>query len=103
MTTFKNTEFTELERQVLRNYLPHQCAFDFGQAPMKVQEIGNEIWDNEQDNVQNSTIKGVIGSLVKKGLVVCEAHEGNNVLIWLSDNFEENENLLNETIELVKL
>ena len=102
MTTFKNTEFTKLEKQVLRNYLPHQSAFDFGQAPMKVQEIGNDIWENEKANLQNSTIKGVIGSLVKKGLLVCEAHEGNNVLIWLHDNFKDKEDLLNETIELVK-
>ena len=102
MTTFKNTKFTDLEKQVLRNYLPFQCAFDFGQAPMKVQEIGNEIWENEKANLQNSTIKGVIGSLVKKGLLSSESHEGNNVLIWLHDNFEDNEDLLNETIELVK-
>ena len=103
ITTFKNTDFTELEKQVLRNYLPFQCAIDFGQSPMKVQQIGNEIWKNEKANLQNSTIKGVVGSLVKKGLLSCEAHEGNNILIWLNDNFEDKEYLLKETIELIKL
>ena len=95
-----NTNFTQLEKQILRNYLPHQCAFDFGQRPMKVQEIGNEIWKTENDNVSNSTIKGVVGSLVTKGVLSCEAHEGNNVLIWLHDNFTDNQDLLDEVIKL---
>jgi predicted transcriptional regulator len=101
MTNFKNTKFTDLEKQVLRNYLPHQSAFDFGQAPMKIQEIGNDIWENEKVNLTNDTIKGVVGSLVKKGLLSCESHEGNNVWIWLNDIFRDDEDLLNETIELV--
>ena len=97
MTNFKNTKFTDLEKQVLRNYLPHQSAFDFGQAPMKVQEIGNEVWEVEQVNLTNDTVKGVVGSLVNKG--VLNAEDG---WIWLNDIFRDNEALLNETIELVK-
>jgi predicted transcriptional regulator len=95
-------QFTDLEKQVLRNFLPEQCVFDFGQAPMKVQDIGNNIWENEEVNLSNSTIKGVIGSLVKKGFVSCYAHEENNALIWLGDIFSEKEDLINQIIEECK-
>ena len=96
MTNFKNTKFTDLEKQVLRNYLPYQSAFDFGQEPMKVQEIGNKVWEVEQVNLTNDTIKGVVGSLVNKGFLT--ADDG---WIWLNEIFRDNEDLLNETIELV--
>ena len=94
-----NTKFTQLEKQILRNYLPHQCAFDFGQCPMKVQELGNEIWKTENEDVSNSTIKGVVGSLVKKGVLECDTNEGSP-RIWLDDVFRDNQDLLDEVIKL---
>jgi hypothetical protein len=96
MTTFKNTKFTDLEKQILRNYLPYQSAFDFGQEPMKVQDMGNKVWEVEQVNLSNETIKGVVGSLVNKGILDADD------FIWLNEIFRNNEDLLNETIELVK-
>jgi predicted transcriptional regulator len=101
MTTLENT-FTDLEKQVLRNYLPHQCAYDFGQYPMSVQDIGNEVWKAENVNLDNNTIKGVVGSLVKKEILNCESIDRGSSLIYLDERFYGNEALLNETIDSVK-
>ena len=80
------TTFTQLEKTVLRNYLPKQNAFDFGESPMKISEIGQEIWINEKVNLTNETVKGVVGSLVKKGVLECEDY-GQGQFIWLDDIF----------------
>ena len=92
---------TILEKQVLRNYLPHQSVYDFGQCPMTVKDIGNAIWETEHINISNSTIKGVVGSLVKKEILTSQIAEVNP-LIWLSDRFRDKDELFNEIIELSK-
>ena len=90
-------EFTKLEKTVLRNYLPYQNAYDYGQCPMKVQDIGNKIWDNEKINLENKSIKGIVGSLVKKEILVAD-----DSFIWLDDIFRDNEKRLNKLIIEVK-
>ena len=94
-----NTNFTQLEKQILRNYLPKQSADDFGQEPMKIQDIGNYVWTNENVDLSNETIKGVVGSLVKKGILKCYVAEVVQ-RVWLDEVFRDNEDLLNKVINL---
>ncbi len=89
-------DLTQLEKQVLRNYLPKQSAFDFGQEPMKIQDIGNYVWANENVNLSNDTIKGVVGSLVKKGILDCDER------VWLGNMFRDNQDLLQKYINTSK-
>lgn len=96
-------QFTDLEKQVLRNFLPTQNVFDFGEDPNTINEISFKVFDTEKALLLPSQIKGIVGSLVKKEILSSEDHEldGKN-LIYLNDQFYKNQDLLNELIELTK-
>ena len=104
MTTFKNTNFTKLEKQLLRSFLPIQDVYFVPDGCQKINNITFLIFDNEGDLHMPEALKGVIGSLCKKGVLISEDYEDNGFnYIYLADCFDDNQELLDETIDLVKL
>jgi len=104
MQYFNNTIFTELEKQVLRNFIPTQNVYDFAEDVQKINFISFRIFENEGDLVLANTIKGVVGSLCKKNILHVSDDEGNGFnWIYLHSSFEDNQPKLDELSELVKL
>ena len=103
METLKNTNFTKLEKQVLRNFIPTQNVDDFGEDVQKINYIMGRIFDNEGDLVMPNILKGVVGSLCKKQILFASDDEGNGFnWIYLHESFEGNQPRLDELLELVK-
>ena len=99
----ENLNFTKLEKQVLRNFIPTQNVYDFGQDVQKISLIMGLIFDNEGDFIPPNTLKGVVGSLVKKEMLSVSDDEGNGFnWIYLDDSFKDNQNKLNKLTEMVK-
>jgi hypothetical protein len=89
--------FTELEKQVLRNYFSKGINFDFlPDNSMTLFELCARILTNEGQFVQLETLKGVIGSLSKKNIIECEDYDnnGSNLICpssnynWTKESFE---------------
>lgn len=99
----KTSNFTELEKQVLRNFIPTQNVHDFGEDVQKINLIMGLIFDNEGDFIAPKTLKGVIGSLVKKDILSVSDDEGNGFnWIYLDDSFKGNQELLDKLTDIVK-
>jgi hypothetical protein len=104
MKTFKNTKFTDLEKQLLRSFLPIQNVEFIPDGMQKINQIMGLIFDNENVFHLPKVLKGVVGSLVKKEVLMSEDMEdrGFNCIYLNGDAFDGNQDLLNEIIELVK-
>ena len=98
----KNLNFTKLERQVLRNFIPTQNVHDFGEDVHDINDISALIFNNEGASVSPSTLKGVVGSLCKKNILSAEDHEDNGFnWIFLNDIFYGNQELTNKLTEMI--
>ena len=104
MRTFKNTKFTDLEKQLLRSFLPIQNVEFIPEGMQKINQIMGLIFDNENVFLLPKVLKGVVGSLVKKGVLMSEDMEdrGFNYIYLEGNTFDNNQELLNELIEIVK-
>ena len=101
--TIQDLNFTDLEKQVLRNFIPTQNVSDFGEYPQKINYIMGSIFDNEGELVMPETLKGVVGSLCKKDILEAADDEDNGFnFIYLDNKFYQNQTLLDELAELVK-
>tara|TARA_R110000765_G_scaffold230132_4_gene333594 strand:+ start:457 stop:762 length:306 start_codon:yes stop_codon:yes gene_type:complete len=99
----KNLNFTKLERQVLRNFIPTQNVHDFGEDVHNINDISALIFDNEGEFVLPRILKGVVGSLCKKNILSVEDHEDNGFnWIFLNDIFYGNQELTDELTEIIK-
>lgn len=100
----KDLNFTKLEKQVLRNFIPTQNIDDAGENVKNINNISIDIFDNEKELLLPSTVKGVVGSLCKKSILVADDHEDNgfNFIYLNSDFFNGEQNLVNELMDLVK-
>lgn len=98
-------EITKLEKQVLRNFLPYQDAESPAANSMTITDISVEVFENENEFLNPyTTMKGVIGSLVKKGLLISEDCDDNGFnMIYFGDMFNENQDLIEEYINLSKI
>ncbi len=70
---------TELEKQALENYItnnygdvPHHCVWSFALA------------EDGHNRIDKSKISGIVSSLAKKGLVLCDG-EGNEATTQLTN------------------
>ena len=100
-------KLTSREALVLRTFLPKQNVYDFGEAVYhKMSLLTFDIYDNESVLIIDDELKGVLGSLVKKGLLNVEVEDYYNKnaprFIWLGNMFRDDEDLLNEVIDLAK-
>ena len=69
----------------------------------KINHISFRIFDNEGELVLPNTLKGVVGSLCKKGVLSVADDESNDFnWIYLDDSFYENQPRLDELSELAK-
>ena len=107
-----NLNLTSREALVLRTFLPKQNVNDFGEGVFhKMNFLQFEIFDNEGVLIMPNELKGVLGSLVKKGLMYVDYEDGSekgfgllekletpNQLIWMGDMFRDNQQLLNKMI-----
>lgn len=110
----KSLNLTSREALVLRTFLPKQNVKDFGEGVYtKMNFLTMDIFQNESVLMLPNECKGVLGSLVKKGLVdvdyesdtnfgLKENKETPNQFIWLGGVFEDNQGLLNEVLTLAK-
>jgi predicted transcriptional regulator len=96
----KGLNFTELEKQVLRNFIPTQNVDDAGENVKNINHISIDIFENEREMVLPSTIKGVLGSLCKKGVLYVEDHEDNGFNWVYLNALTQTE--VDEIMELVK-
>lgn len=98
-------KITKLEKQVLRNFLPYQDAESCAANSMSISDISVKIFENENEFLSPfTTMKGVIGSLVKKGLLISEDCEDNGFnMIYFGGMFDENQDLIKEYINLSKI
>lgn len=89
-TTFN---FTDLEKQFLKNYFSKGINLNLlSDNVMTLHELCAVILINENKFIQLDTLKGVLGSLTKKGLFECENYYGDNQkLIYPSSDFNWNQ------------
>src|SRR6056300_16171 len=69
-----NINFTANEKIVINAMLPHQNSDFIADGMSHIKTIQNWISDTGQ-NMTYKTIKGIVGSLVKKGILFCEVME----------------------------
>jgi len=99
----KDLNFTKLEKQVLRNFIPTQNINDAGENVKNINNISIDIFDNEKELLLPSTLKGVVGSLCKKGILQAEDHEDNGSnFIYLSGSFDGDQESIDRIMDLVK-
>lgn len=112
----KSLNLTSREALVLRTFLPKQNVEDFGEGVYtKMNFLTMDIFQNESVLMLPNECKGVLGSLVKKGLVYVDYENGSekgfgtlenietpNQFIYLGGVFEDNQELLNEVLTLAK-
>jgi len=61
-----------------------------------------DIFDNEKDILIPSTLKGVVGSLCKKDILMSDDFEDNgSSFIYLSTRFADDQESINELMKLV--
>ena len=106
----KNLNLTSKESLVLRTFLPKQNVNDFGEGVYtKMNFLIFDIFQNEKVMILQNEFKGILGSLVKKGLIYVDYEttqqfgskdemETPNQFIWLGGMFEDNQELLDEVI-----
>ena len=98
----KDLHFTELEKQVLRNFIPTQSVYDYAENVKNINNISMDIFDNEKDLLLPSTLKGVVGSLCKKDIIMSEDFEQDgSSFIYLSTRFADDQESINELMKLV--
>ena len=112
----KNLNLTSREALVLRTFLPQQNVNDFAEGVYtKMNFLTMDIFKNESVFMLPNETKGVLGSLVKKGLIYVDYENGNekgfglvenletpNQFIYLGEIFENDQELLNEVLSLAK-
>ena len=94
--------FTQLEKTVLRTFLADQNVYDFGEGVYTdLETFQYYIKDTQKIEITIDTLKGVVGSLIKKDIIELQDHgEGN--FFWLSDRFTDKEEMLKEYLKAVK-
>jgi len=98
----EDLHFTELEKQVLRNFIPTQSVYDYAENVKNINNISMDIFDNEKDILIPSTLKGVVGSLCKKDILMSDDFEDNgSSFIYLSTRFADDQESINELMKLV--
>jgi len=98
----EDLHFTELEKQVLRNFIPTQSVYDYAENVKNINNISMDIFDNERDILIPSTLKGVVGSLCKKDILMSDDFEDNgSSFIYLSTRFADDQESINELMKLV--
>ena len=90
--------FTKLEKQVIRNYFSKginlSCLSD---NCLSLMELSTNIFINDKEFISTQTLKGVVGSLVKKNIFECEDYDADSVnYIYPSSFFEWTEESFNE-------
>ena len=110
----KDLNLTSREALVLRTFLPKQNVNDLGEGVYtKLNFLTMDIFQNEKALLLPNECKGVLGSLVKKGLLYVDyesTQEFGNIndqdtpsqFIWLGGMFTDNQELLNEVLTLAK-
>ena len=112
----KNLNLTPREALVLRTFLPKQNVNDYGEGVYtKMNFLTMDIFKNEGVFMVPNETKGVLGSLVKKGLIYVDYESGSekgfglvenletpNQFIYLGEIFEGDQELLNEVLSLAK-
>ncbi len=98
----KNLRLTELEKQVLRNFVPTQSVYDYAENVKNINNISMDIFDNERELVLPSTLKGVVGSLCKKGVLMSDDFEQDgSSFIYLCGSFADNQDAVDELMKIV--
>ena len=112
----KGLNLTSREALVLRTFLPKQNVNDFGEGVYtKMNFLTMDIFQNEKVLLLPNECKGVLGSLVKKGLLYVDYENGSekgfgaldnietpSQYIWMGEIFTDNQELLNEVLTLAK-
>jgi len=94
--------FTELEKTVLRTFLASQNVYDFGEGVYTdLDTFQYNVRDRQKIEISISTLKGVVGSLIKKDIIDLDDC-GEGAFFWLADRFRDNEEMLEEYLEAVK-
>src|SRR5690606_11814412 len=91
MKTLKETKFvTDLERQVIQNIIDSEYMHVAGE-----QMINWAVWSFSVTN-ETKKLAGALGSLVKKGLCVCDVSEGDETCALTADGYAwaKNNNLI---------
>ena len=110
----KNLNLTSREALVLRTFLPQQNVNDYAEGVYtKMNFLTMDIFKNESVLMLPNECQGVLGSLVKKGLLYVDYENGSekgfgtlenietpNQFIYLGSMFEDNQDLLNEVLTL---
>jgi len=76
-------DLTELEKNILKSLLSKLDVYDLGYSDVDANDIANDI------NVNINSVKGSLGSLVKKNIVfVSDLGSDIGSMIYLNDNFQ---------------
>jgi len=95
----KNFNLTSRESLVLRTFLPKQNVDDYEEGVYhKMSFLLFDIFDNEGIIILPNEMKGILGSLVKKGLI--DVEETESEFIWMGAIFEDNQVLLDKVLSL---
>ncbi len=97
--------FTELEKQFLRNYFSKGINLDFlSDQAMTLHCICATIAVKEGKFIQLDTLKGVLGSLTKKGILECDDYDGDEEhnLIYPSQKFNWTQESFQKIMSFVK-
>lgn len=82
METLKETKFvTDLERQVIQNIIDSEYMDASGE-----QMINWAVWSFSVTH-ETKKLAGALGSLVKKGLCVCDVSEGDETCALTADGY----------------
>jgi hypothetical protein len=100
----KNLKFTDLEKKVLRSYLPSELNLDcMSDCCISLVELCSRIFTNESEFIHLNILKGALGSLSKKNILTCDDYDSNGFnLIFLSENFNWNQESFNKIVSLTK-
>ena len=94
--------FTQLEKTVLRTFLADQNVYDFGEGVYTdLETFQYSIKDRQKIEISIDTLKGVVGSLIKKNIIELEDC-GEGAFFWLAIRFSDKEEMLEEYLEAVK-
>jgi DNA-binding MarR family transcriptional regulator len=77
----KNLNLTTLETKIITSLLSRMNAYDLGYSDVDATDIANDI------SVHIDSVKGSLGSLVKKGIVFCSDLKDVGSIIYLQDEF----------------
>jgi predicted transcriptional regulator len=80
MQNSTTTQFTELEKKVLDAYIPMLYA-EAGFSDVDAHDLSKET------GITMRSIRGVIGSLVQKGVIWTDENDSHYVIIYLSQDF----------------